>query len=208
MGNISPIGVLNSVFETIHAGQLATKKEEQLKAQRSAEIVDKGITSTFDVLKTDSEKMDLYKNNILEYYMSKVDPQNLGKINLGAHRKFIQDHKYGLEKFFGKDGYKEITNVGNLQKKVDDINKQNNEISKKLSKTTAGQIENRDPEEIYDFAFSPSQFGGARPTKLKELMNIIKDLTDKIDLWSYSKLDEVNRISPLINEKIKKNGII
>ena len=31
MGNISPIGVLNSVFETIHAGQLATKKEEQLK---------------------------------------------------------------------------------------------------------------------------------------------------------------------------------
>ena len=39
-------------------------------------------------------------------------------------------------------------------------------------------------------------------------LNIIKDLTDKIDLWSYSKLDEVNRISPLINAKIKKNGII
>ena len=44
-------------------------------------------------------------------------------------------------------------------------------------------------------------------SKFKQL-NIIKDLTDKIDLWSYSKLDEVNRISPLINEKIKKNGII
>ena len=53
MGNISPIGVLNDVFKTIHAGQLATKKEEQLKAQRSAEIADKGVTSTFDVLKTD-----------------------------------------------------------------------------------------------------------------------------------------------------------
>ncbi len=39
-------------------------------------------------------------------------------------------------------------------------------------------------------------------------LNIIKDLTDKIDLWSYSKLDEVNRISPLIKEKMKKNGII
>ena len=39
-------------------------------------------------------------------------------------------------------------------------------------------------------------------------LNIIKDLTDKIDLWSYEKLDEVNRISPIINEKIKKNGII
>ena len=44
-------------------------------------------------------------------------------------------------------------------------------------------------------------------SKFKQL-NIIKDLTDKIDLWSYSKLDEVNRISPLIKEKIKKNGII
>ena len=39
-------------------------------------------------------------------------------------------------------------------------------------------------------------------------LNIIKDLTDKIDLWSYDKLDEVNRISHQINEKIKKNGII
>ena len=39
-------------------------------------------------------------------------------------------------------------------------------------------------------------------------LNIIKDLTDKIDLWSYDRLDEVNRISPIINEKIKKNGII
>jgi len=39
-------------------------------------------------------------------------------------------------------------------------------------------------------------------------LNIIRDLTDNIDLWSYDKLDEVNRISPLIYEKIKKNGII
>ena len=44
-------------------------------------------------------------------------------------------------------------------------------------------------------------------SQFKEL-NIIKDLTDKIDLWSYKKLDEVNRISPIIIEKIKKNGII
>ena len=39
-------------------------------------------------------------------------------------------------------------------------------------------------------------------------LNIIKDFTDKIDLWSYNKLDEVNRITPLIIDKIKKNGII
>ena len=44
-------------------------------------------------------------------------------------------------------------------------------------------------------------------SKFKEL-NIIKDLTDKVDIWSYEKLDEVNRISPIIYEKIKKNGIV
>ena len=44
-------------------------------------------------------------------------------------------------------------------------------------------------------------------TQFKEL-GITKELTDNIDNWSYDKLDEVNRIAPLIKEKMKKNGII
>jgi len=43
--------------------------------------------------------------------------------------------------------------------------------------------------------------------KFKEL-GIAKELKDSIDNWSYDKLDEVNRIAPLIKEKMKKNGII
>ena len=43
--------------------------------------------------------------------------------------------------------------------------------------------------------------------QFKEL-GIIKELTDNIDSWSYDKLDEVNRIAPLIKQKMKKNGII
>ena len=39
-------------------------------------------------------------------------------------------------------------------------------------------------------------------------LGIIKELTDNIDSWSYNKLDEVNRIAPLIKEKMKQNGII
>ena len=38
-------------------------------------------------------------------------------------------------------------------------------------------------------------------------LNIIKDLTGKIELWSYNELNEVKRISNIINEKIKKYGI-
>ncbi len=39
-------------------------------------------------------------------------------------------------------------------------------------------------------------------------LGIIKELTDNIDSWSYDKLDEVNRIAPLIKEKMRQNGII
>ena len=39
-------------------------------------------------------------------------------------------------------------------------------------------------------------------------LGIAKELTDSIDNWSYDKLDEVNRIAPIIKEQMKKNGII
>ena len=39
-------------------------------------------------------------------------------------------------------------------------------------------------------------------------LGILKELNDSIDSWSYDKLDEVNRIAPLIREQMKKNGII
>jgi len=38
-------------------------------------------------------------------------------------------------------------------------------------------------------------------------MKIIRDLEDKIDFWSYNKLDEANRVASIIKEKIKLNGI-
>ena len=36
-------------------------------------------------------------------------------------------------------------------------------------------------------------------------LGIIRDLEDGVDLWSYNKLDEVNRISTTIKNKIKDN---
>ena len=42
-------------------------------------------------------------------------------------------------------------------------------------------------------------------------MNIIKDLDSYqsgVNLWSYTRLDEVNRIAPIIKKKMKDNGII
>ena len=41
-----------------------------------------------------------------------------------------------------------------------------------------------------------------------EKLGITKKLNGSIDNWSYDKLDEVNRIAPIIKEKMKLNGII
>lgn len=39
-------------------------------------------------------------------------------------------------------------------------------------------------------------------------LGIIRDLEESVDLWSYNQLDEVNRIAPIIKNKMKNNGII
>ena len=39
-------------------------------------------------------------------------------------------------------------------------------------------------------------------------LGITRELNDSIDNWSYDKLDEVNRIAPIIKTKMKSNGII
>ena len=44
--------------------------------------------------------------------------------------------------------------------------------------------------------------------KLFKDLGIIRDLDDKIEHWTYSGLDEVNRAASMVKEKMKTNGII
>ena len=44
-------------------------------------------------------------------------------------------------------------------------------------------------------------------TQFKHL-GIARELTNSVENWSYDKLDEVNRIAPIIKTKMKSNGII
>ena len=39
-------------------------------------------------------------------------------------------------------------------------------------------------------------------------LNVIRDLEDKIELWSYNQLNEVNRIAAEIKNRIKEYGIV
>ena len=44
--------------------------------------------------------------------------------------------------------------------------------------------------------------------KLYKDLGIIRDLENKIEYWTYKKLDEVNKAAFLVKEKMKANGII
>ena len=44
--------------------------------------------------------------------------------------------------------------------------------------------------------------------KLFKELGIIRDLDNKIENWTYTSLDEVNKAATLVKEKMKTNGII
>ena len=44
--------------------------------------------------------------------------------------------------------------------------------------------------------------------KLFNKLGITRELSESVDNWSYDKLDEINRIVPIIKQKMKSNGII
>ena len=63
---------------------------------------------------------------------------------------------------------------------------------------------------IYVAMFKPKRFS-RRFINFYSLFNklgITKELSERVDNWSYDKLDEINRIAPIIKERMKQNGII
>ena len=126
------------------------------------------------VLNKDSDALNTYKKNILEFYNDQVDPFRTGKIDAQKHKEFMKDYDYSLKSVFGKDGAQEINKIGSLQKKIDEISEIEKETIESLKKTTAGQVVQRQPEELFNFVFKGGDFGGANTQKLKDVMDILK----------------------------------
>ena len=63
---------------------------------------------------------------------------------------------------------------------------------------------------VYVAMMNPNRSGKRFVNFYKQFndLGITRELNDSVDSWSYDKLDEVNRIAPIIKEKMKKNGII
>jgi len=127
------------------------------------------IDQIYDLLKRKPEFIQTYKDSILKSYKQAVDPASTGKINLMQHQKFLNDYKYALETFFGKKGYKEITKVGNLAKKVTETSLKRDKIMKQLGTTTKGKLENMDPDKIFSYLYNNKS-----PTTLNKIMTIVR----------------------------------
>jgi hypothetical protein len=136
------------------------------------------IDQIYEILKRKPQFIQNYKESILQAYKNSVDPNNVGKVNLNAHQRFINDYKYALETFFGKNGYKEITTVGNLAKKVEATAARRNDLMKKLGTTTKGKLENLDPDKIFSYVYNNNT-----PTTTKKVISIIKEDKDLLNAF-------------------------
>ena len=63
---------------------------------------------------------------------------------------------------------------------------------------------------VYVAMMKPKRFSGRFRNFYSQFnkLGITKELSERVDNWSYDKLDEINRIVPIIKEKMKLNGII
>ena len=132
------------------------------------------VDAVYDVVKEKPEALNAYKNSILDLYKREV--VNLdGSVNTRAHDKFIKNYEYGLKTFFGENNYPQISKIGELGKEVNRINTLKEETLDKLSKTTIGKLERLDPDLIFSKVYDP-----AKPTTLKETVNILKNDPDTL----------------------------
>jgi hypothetical protein len=125
------------------------------------------IDAVHDVVKEKPEALNAYRNSILDFYRDKVVTKE-GLINEKEHEKFMKNYAYNLKTFFGEDNFNQISKIGELGKKVNEINALKDETLQKLKTTTAGRIEKLDPDSIFNQVYDP-----AKPTRLKEVVNIL-----------------------------------
>ena len=144
------------------------------------------IDDIYAILERKPEFIQTYKESILQSYRNVVDPSSSGKINLVAHQKFMNDYKYALETFFGKNGYKEITKVGALGKKVADTAAKRDELMKRLGTTTKGKLERLDPDKIFDYLYN-----NKNPTTLNRVITIIREDKDLLKAFQTVAKDDL-----------------
>ena len=96
----------------------------------------KNIRDIHGVIKNDKTAMNDYRESIESYYKSKVfknvDGEDVFDKNL--HKKFMLDHKYGLETFFGKENFGKVSRIGGLGNQVDNLSKKYNDSLADLKK--------------------------------------------------------------------------
>ena len=168
-------------------GKLVEKKGNKLmiadedvfeQTYKTGKSFETRIDDVYDVLKDDTTKLQLYKDEILRHYRNTLDKTGEGKINVEAHKKYLNQYDYALKKFFGPEGAKDLQKIGNLEKKVVESKDNLDKIAKELATATESKIVSLDPADIFQQTFKSGEFGGGATQKLKQVVGIMKQDTD------------------------------
>ena len=172
-------GIINKILER-KDGRLVIGDEDVFKQTFKPDSnlgQGRRIDEIIDVLSYDPSKKELYSNMILSFYKEKVTDVG-GAFNKKAHDKFLQEYKGSLEKFFTPEQMQTINKIDGLSKVVDNIRFKNDRLEDALKKSSFGQINNIDPEEMFTKSFIAD-----KPVTLTRMMNVLKK--DKEALKAY-----------------------
>lgn len=141
-----------------------------------------------EVIKDYPDAMLAYKNSINDFYKKQVISND--KVNVAKHNSFIKNYDDKLKVFFTPQEYNKITKIGGLQKTIDTIEKNRNELIKNLSRSFEGKLESSTPGELVNKIYKPNNIGEIR--QLKNILskdpeifqafqtNVMKDLNERV----------------------------
>ena len=164
-------GIVNDML-TYDNGRLKMADEDVFQSSfKYGKAQQDRINSVYNVIKDNPEAMEAYKQAILDFYRSKVISPRTGEFDLGAHNQFITLYKPSLETIFGKDNYPQISELGGLEKSVQQTIADNKIAKQKLSESTAGKIVDLgDSEGIFSKIYNPD-----KPQKFIDVVNILRN---------------------------------
>lgn len=163
-------GIVNKLLEKKN-GRLVIADEDVFKqtfkpdsnmgqARRMDEII--------SVLEENPANKELYGDAILSFYKENVLDAG-GNFNRKAHKKFIDEYKGSLEKFFSPQEMQKIKNIDGLTNVVENIKRKNENLENLLRKSSFGQIDSLDPEQMFEKSFVVD-----KPITLTRMMRVLK----------------------------------
>ncbi len=158
----------------------------------------------YEVIKTSPDAMLAYKNQIFDFYKSKVVKD--GVVNVKAHNAFMKDYDSPLQLFFNKTDLQKIKTIGGLQRYIDKTIKTRTKLENDIRKSFEGKISNIAPQDLVKKVFNSNNINDIR--KLKSLLQkdpevlqafksaVLSDMNERVTIVPSASRLGVKQIDP------------